>query len=182
MFSPCIVFGIPFSKSQVTTEAANYILFTLKEKQKYGENLVVYLFGVFLKEQLKHEASRHAMSLSTFYAPDTLSSVTHSSGADPGFQVRGGGAHIKKLRRAEGGANIFEVFRVKNLRAGCAPPPPPPLNPPLQLITLQYSPLITHVSTDRKIFVLLISNLIGSAEFGGLIICTYITFYFTLFG
>ena len=36
------------------------------------------------------------------------------SGADPGFQVRGGGAHLKKLRRAEGGANIFGVFRVKN--------------------------------------------------------------------
>ena len=38
------------------------------------------------------------------------------SGADPGFQVRGwgGGAHLKKLRRAEGGAKIFGVFRVKN--------------------------------------------------------------------
>ena len=37
------------------------------------------------------------------------------SGADSGFQVRGGrgGAHLKKLRRAEGGANIFGVFRVK---------------------------------------------------------------------
>jgi hypothetical protein len=35
------------------------------------------------------------------------------SGADPGFQVRGG-AHLKKLRRAEGCANIFGVFRVKN--------------------------------------------------------------------
>ena len=34
-------------------------------------------------------------------------------GADPGFQVRGG-AHLKKLRRAVGGANIFGVFRVKN--------------------------------------------------------------------
>jgi hypothetical protein len=33
-------------------------------------------------------------------------------GADPGFQVRG--AHLKKLRSAEGGANIFGVFRVKN--------------------------------------------------------------------
>ena len=58
-----------------------------------------------------------------------------------------GGADLKKLRRAEGGAKIFEVFRVKNhdftpkkiiflpilggARAGCAPPPPPPLNPPL---------------------------------------------------
>ena len=34
------------------------------------------------------------------------------SGADPGFQVRG--TDLKKLRRAEGGANIFWVFRVKN--------------------------------------------------------------------
>jgi hypothetical protein len=34
------------------------------------------------------------------------------TGANPGFQVRGG-AH-KKLLRAEGGANIFAVFRVKN--------------------------------------------------------------------
>ena len=34
------------------------------------------------------------------------------SGADPGFQVRG--AELKELRRAEGGAKIFGVFRVKN--------------------------------------------------------------------
>jgi hypothetical protein len=33
------------------------------------------------------------------------------TGADPGFQVRG--AHLKKLRRAEEGAKIFGVFRVK---------------------------------------------------------------------
>jgi hypothetical protein len=32
------------------------------------------------------------------------------AGADPGFQVR----HLKKLRRAEGGAKISGVFRVKN--------------------------------------------------------------------
>ena len=41
------------------------------------------------------------------YRPRTI-----IAGADPGFQVRG--AHLKKLRRAEGGANIFGVFRVKN--------------------------------------------------------------------
>ena len=35
------------------------------------------------------------------------------AGADPGFQVRGG-AHLKKLRRAEGGAKIFGVSRVRN--------------------------------------------------------------------
>jgi hypothetical protein len=32
-------------------------------------------------------------------------------GADPGFQVRG--AHLKKLRGAEGGAKNVGVFRVK---------------------------------------------------------------------
>ena len=34
------------------------------------------------------------------------------TGADPGFQVRG--RRLKKMRRAEGGAKIFGVFRVKN--------------------------------------------------------------------
>jgi hypothetical protein len=42
-----------------------------------------------------------------------LKKTKEYSGADPGFQVRGG-AHIKKLRRAEGDANILGVFRVKN--------------------------------------------------------------------
>ena len=37
----------------------------------------------------------------------------HKPGAEPGFQVRGG-AHLKKLRRMEGGAKILGVFRVKN--------------------------------------------------------------------
>jgi hypothetical protein len=38
--------------------------------------------------------------------------MLYNSGADPGFQVRG--AHLKKLLRAEEGANILGVFRVKN--------------------------------------------------------------------
>jgi hypothetical protein len=38
--------------------------------------------------------------------------VLYVSGADPGFQVRG--AHLKKLRRAEGGAKIFGIYRVKS--------------------------------------------------------------------
>jgi hypothetical protein len=65
------------------------------------------------------------------------------SGADPGFQVRGG-AHLKKLHRAEGGAKNFGVFRVKNhdftpknnifsnFRGG-ARRVRPPLDPPLVL-------------------------------------------------
>ena len=40
--------------------------------------------------------------------------LVSSAGADPGFQVRGGGVHLKKLHREEGGANNFGIFRVKN--------------------------------------------------------------------
>ena len=32
------------------------------------------------------------------------------TGAGPGFQVRGGGAHLKKLHRAEGGAKFWGYF------------------------------------------------------------------------
>ena len=70
--------------------------------------------------------------------------MLYTSRADPGFQVRG--AYLTKLRRAEGGAKIFGVFRVKNhdftpknhifssfrgARAGCAPPPTPPATAPV---------------------------------------------------
>jgi hypothetical protein len=54
---------------------------------------------------------------STRRKPPTRQTLSHnivpSTGEDPGFQVRGGG-HLKKLRRAKGGAKIFWVFRVKN--------------------------------------------------------------------
>ena len=40
--------------------------------------------------------------------------IYNKPGADPGFQIRGGGGHLKKLSRAEGGAKIVGVFRVKN--------------------------------------------------------------------
>ena len=36
------------------------------------------------------------------------------TGADPGFKVGGRGAHLNKLRRAEGGAKSVGVFRVKS--------------------------------------------------------------------
>ena len=54
------------------------------------------------------------------------------TGENPGFQVRG--AHLEKLRRAKGGANIFGVFRVKNYLAlsvpddGCSRKAPCALN------------------------------------------------------
>jgi hypothetical protein len=39
--------------------------------------------------------------------------VSYEQGRIQDFKL-GGGAHLKKLGRAEGGANIFGVFRVKN--------------------------------------------------------------------
>ena len=57
------------------------------------------------------------------------------------LKLGGGGAHLKKLHRAKGGANIFGVFRVKNhdftpknhicYNFSGVTPPPPPLDPPL---------------------------------------------------
>ena len=88
-----------------------------------------------------------------FFSEDTLQNngtaagclkKLHIAGADPGFRVRG--AHLKKLRRAEGCAKIFVVFRVKNhdftpknhilsnfrgARAGCPPSPPSPVSTPV---------------------------------------------------
>ena len=60
-----------------------------------------------------------------------------NSGADPEFQVRGGGAHLIKLRRVEGGAKRFGVFRVKNHHLSqkilfFPMLDPTPLDPPLQ--------------------------------------------------
>jgi hypothetical protein len=46
------------------------------------------------------------------YLSSDQSNGLHIPAADPGFQVRG--AHLKKLRRAEGGAKIVGVFRLKN--------------------------------------------------------------------
>ena len=78
-----------------------------------------------------------------------VSKTLYEPGADPGFQVRGG-AHLKKLRRAEGGAKFFGVFRVKNhhftpknhiysnfrgARAAGARPPPPG-SAPVNVISL----------------------------------------------
>ena len=64
-----------------------------------------------------------------------------TTGADPGFQVRG--AHLKKNRAERREARtFFGIFRVKNhestqkiifypILGGRAPVPPPPLDPPL---------------------------------------------------
>ena len=39
--------------------------------------------------------------------------ATHKQGRIQDFKL-GGGAHLKKLRRSEGGAKMLGVFRVKN--------------------------------------------------------------------
>jgi hypothetical protein len=70
----------------------------------------------------------------------TLVQEWHTPGAYPGFQAMG--AHLKKLRRTEGGAKMFGVFRVKNHDftqknhifsnfRWCARRVPTPLDPPL---------------------------------------------------
>ena len=97
-----------------------------------SKNNNVYLTYFFLQKvptcQLKmafdflcvslNEKSLLSTILSTFFAKllftfCKLMILLSTSGADPGFQVRGG-ALKKKLRRGEGGTNIFGVFRVKN--------------------------------------------------------------------
>ena len=72
--------------------------------------------------------------------PEKLAPLDTLQGTDPGFQIRG--AHLKILRRAEGGAKNFGVFRVKNhdftpknhifsnFRGGRAPGAPPPGSAP----------------------------------------------------
>jgi hypothetical protein len=63
-----------------------------------------------------------------YYQARRRSMYKYISGADPGFQAKG--AHLKKLRRAEGGTNIFGVFRVKNhdfMPKNHISPPDPPL-------------------------------------------------------
>ena len=98
--------------------------------------------------------------------------VFRKAGADPGFQVRVG-THLKKLRRAEGGANIFGVFRVKNhdftpknhifpILGGRAPPSPGSAPGRLgsscstsgtRRVNLVTNPVISHEwGKDREVF------------------------------
>ena len=73
------------------------------------------------------------------------------TGTDPGFQVRG--AHLKKLRRAEGGARIFGVFRVKNhifsnFRGSARRVRPPWIRPWFSSLTVIYRTNIIHMTTS----------------------------------
>jgi hypothetical protein len=85
----------------------------------------------------------------------------HSQGRIQDFKL--GGVHLKKLRRAEGGANIFGVFRAKNHDftpkyhifsnfRGRARRVRPPLDPPLVHVA-QY--LAFCVMFYRSLFVYL---------------------------
>ena len=69
----------------------------------YHDVMLSDIVGNLQEIMLRLLSTHHKRSLSD-YTP-------LSPGADPGFQVRG--AHLKKLRRAKGGAKCFEVFRVK---------------------------------------------------------------------
>ena len=57
------------------------------------------------------------------------------------FKLGGGGVYLKKLGRAEGGAKILGVFRVKNLifsNFRGARPPPPGSAPELEMSPKEY--------------------------------------------
>ena len=71
---------------------------------------LIYVGQPFLSVNVRY----HCPIYGIFKVSNTLHTCfkRRISGADPGFQVRG--AHLKKLRRAQGGANIFGIFRVKN--------------------------------------------------------------------
>ena len=71
---------------------------------------------VVANQKAHRQTDRHRIKSYTFLYFKHIKVILSRpyAGADPGFQVRGGGAHLKKLRRAEGGAKIFGVFRVKN--------------------------------------------------------------------
>jgi hypothetical protein len=93
-------FPIPFENDrEVAMYATGLVMFCL-----YHDVMLSDIVGNLQEIMLRLLSTHHKRSLSD-YTP-------LSPGADPGFQVRG--AHLKKLRRAEGGAKCFEVFRVKN--------------------------------------------------------------------
>jgi hypothetical protein len=80
----------------------------------------------------------------------------------------GGGAHLKKMRRAEGGTKIFGVFRMKNhdftpkkiiflpILGGVSPPP---LDPPLRSICLSLS-----ISNSFPVYVHAVFHFVSSLE------------------
>jgi hypothetical protein len=83
------------------------------------------------------------------------------TGADPGFQVRGRGAQLNNLRRAEGGAKFVGVFRVKNhdftpnnhifsnFRGGAPGAPLPPWIRPC--VTLEIAVCIQTINNSTKL-------------------------------
>jgi hypothetical protein len=150
------------SPSQVKPKTRKFVIaaFTkhvsLRSKSKgldqYQDNVIQWN-SIFIWRLLFHWASviKIQMSILVLYNADIIISSKYNlflpwSGADPGIQVMGGGgAHLKKLRRVEGGTKIFGVFRVKNhdftpknhifsnFRGGGTSQVHPPLDPPLMI-------------------------------------------------
>ena len=81
-----------------------------REKQILPKIILICIGNVIISIFKTTSISKRKMALNRL--PVLI--YEYSSGADPGFQVRGGGAHLKKLRPAERGVKIFGVFRVKN--------------------------------------------------------------------
>ena len=111
---------------------------------------------------LKVALNTIALTLNSFETANIIESKLYmNQGRIQDFKL--GGAHFKKLRRAEGGAKIFGVFRMKNHhftqknhifsnfrgeRAGCALPLDPPLIQELRVTESSSYPL--HPAFNEK--------------------------------
>jgi hypothetical protein len=89
----------------IKTKMYTYWILRLLEELQELQEAKLYKSLKFMDNHLTF-GKVHPLAKSTTY------NIRDIAGADPGFQVRG--AHIKKLRRAEGGTKILGVFRVKN--------------------------------------------------------------------
>ena len=70
-----------------------------------------------------------------FTRPKTFTGLNYMTGADPGFQVRGGGgAHLKKIAPSGGRREIFWGISCEKSRFYAKKSPPPPGSAPVWVI------------------------------------------------
>jgi hypothetical protein len=104
------------------------------------------LGAIFLSPHCQKQEQSGGAQMRLVFGPKLVISWP-TAGAVPGFQVGGGGAHLKKLRRAEGGAKIFGVFHVKNHHFTTCNPGSAPVKLPYILLLWMQEKLLTSFGT-----------------------------------